>query len=508
MRGKNTTGRIGAFIAFNSGHVEACAANVLLRSGCGGAGFVYENSGTVKSSVTFKSIRGKNSNGFYKKNSGTVSACGYLADPGKRTEDKNGNVHFHLGNPECFIANDTAEQEIADRLGLTKAWKRPANNYNFLLVPDIQENMVDLLTAGREIRKIGNADEWKAFVQAVNSGDRAAARADWQLTDSIDLHGEEIEPIGLSESHPFSGSLDGNGKTIKNFRINCDGREYCGVFGYTKDAIVANLTLDYIMKGKNGITTGGMVGCASGGLFENCHVYIGMTPCFCSGGFAGKNSATVKNCYVCGKVSYPVPLFPFLATGAAVVVIMATITSVMLVRKLRGDVGYTPEVIDPNQVPVTTDKTQTKDDPLPSGSNRISMELNQEIYIKHSTMVGAMNYVNPPRSTQDVVIRICISDAQLIKTGYDPVACGVRTAEEVASTDYDPAKAYTTLYQSGRVKIGYQLDNCKLSALPNGEFLRAGDYEMIVAVDAYDPVTFEKSIVNAQAAATVHILDQ
>lgn len=38
-------------------------------------------------------------------------------------------------------------------------------------------------------------------------------------------------------------------------------------------------------------------------------------------------------------------------------------------------------------------------------------------------------------------------------------------------------------------------------------YLPIGDYEMIVAIDAYDPETNEKSVVNAQAPITVHIVN-
>lgn len=38
--------------------------------------------------------------------------------------------------------------------------------------------------------------------------------------------------------------------------------------------------------------------------------------------------------------------------------------------------------------------------------------------------------------------------------------------------------------------------------------LRVGDYEMVIMIDAYDPKTNEKAIVNAQAMTTIHIVDR
>ena len=62
------------------------------------------------------------------------------------------------------------------------------------------------------------------------------------------------------------------------------------------------------------------------------------------------------------------------------------------------------------------------------------------------------------------------------------------------------------LYRSQRLQIGYKLSYCKLSALPNGETLKVGNYEMVMMIDAYDPKTNEKSIVNAQAMTTIHVV--
>ena len=131
----------------------------------------------------------------------------------------------------------------------------------------------------------------------------------------------------------------------------------------------------------------------------------------------------------------------------------------------------------------------------------------REISISYQSKVGRMDYINPKRATQDVVVSLVVSDAELTAKGYDLVATGVRTQEELNAADYDPAKAYTKLYQSDRLQIGYKLEACKITSLPNGEHLPVGDYEMLLIIDAYDPETFEKAAVNAQAPVTVHIVD-
>ena len=66
----------------------------------------------------------------------------------------------------------------------------------------------------------------------------------------------------------------------------------------------------------------------------------------------------------------------------------------------------------------------------------------------------------------------------------------------------------TTFYQSGRVQIGYQLENCKITALPGGDKLPVGEYKAVMVIEPYDPKTNEKSIVNAQAEITLRILNR
>ena len=117
------------------------------------------------------------------------------------------------------------------------------------------------------------------------------------------MKGAPLKPMGDSESYPFSGKLDGNGKTISNFTIDCRRAECGGFFGYTKNAEVANLALDYILKGNGGAAVVGMAGCISGGSFANCFVRLSMSPGVCSGGFCGKNSGVIINCCVGGRIA-------------------------------------------------------------------------------------------------------------------------------------------------------------------------------------------------------------
>lgn len=499
------TGRAGSFIAVNSGTIEGCVADVRFSSGNGGSGFVYENNANIASSVSLRCIKGKQAKGFYVRNGGSITASGYIANPKNSKTDEHGRKTYSFGNPECYISGDTPSEEIIQRLGLNRVWQDSGIKSDGF-TPDIESNKCELPLNSDSVIRIETAEDLHNMIESVNAGDKHAAKGHYFLVNDINMKGARLEPIGISESYPFSGKFDGNGKTISNFTIDCRGLEYGGFFGYTKDADVANLSLDYILKGNGGVTVGGMVGRISGGSFVNCQVRLSMSPGMCTGGFCGKNSGTIRNCYVGGKLAPPVPVLPWLIPSAAVLLVIITVGAVMLVNKITGNVPFNPEIIDPNQVPVK--KPTGNIDPPPAGSDRISLELNHEVTVSAKTMVGQMDYVNPHRSTQDVVIKLCISDAELKKAGYDLVACKVRTEAEINAEGYDPEKSFTVLYQSQRLQIGYKLSYCKLSALPNGETLKVGDYEMIMMIDAYNPETNEKAIVNAQAATTIHIVDQ
>ncbi len=65
--------------------------------------------------------------------------------------------------------------------------------------------------------------------------------AHYRLENNITLT-KNFEPIG-NNSTPFTGSLDGNNKTITNLNINSDN-QYVGLFGYVKNGTIKDLTIE------------------------------------------------------------------------------------------------------------------------------------------------------------------------------------------------------------------------------------------------------------------------
>lgn len=478
--------RIGSFVAVNTGKVIGCSANIHFKAKYNGAGFVFDNDGQIRNSVSAKAIRGKEKlGGFFYTNNGQIENCGFI---GAARGGKGQGSAFR--DEQLRIDPETKHEQIYSDLKLDTVWKnaRPDS-----LEPDIQANLVR--REENDYIEISSAQQLLDLIEAVNDGDRKAAQGRYILTQDLNLKGKKIDPLAVSETNPFTGTFNGNGRKITNFTINAKDREYAGFFGCTRDAHVVNLVLDYILKGTNGGVAGGMVGSCVKSHFENCAVYLSAAPSRCCGGFVGKNSGTIINCYVCGKIAFPVIWWPLLLAPLAVVLVLSW--------KSGGNEEYVPEIIDPNQAPVVGDNHVP---PPAAGTSRISFELNQEVYISAETQVGEMGYVNPARATMDAVVHICISDSELVKAGYDLAAAGVRSAEEQAAAGYDPDSSFTELYRSGRVQIGYAVDNCKLSALPNGAKLGVGEYEMTVMIDGYDPDTNEKAIINTQVPITVFIV--
>ncbi len=160
--------------------------------------------------------------------------------------------------------------------------------------------------------KIATAEELWDFAKLVNGGETDAnTRA--ELTDDIDLSeicGENIggqsvswTPIGNSSSNPYSGTFDGNGKTISGLYINSSSDNYQGLFGYVgSSGKVQNLSVSGSVSG--GMYVGGVVGYNNSGTVENCHNIGEISGSYYVGGVVGyNNSGSVENCYNTGAVN-------------------------------------------------------------------------------------------------------------------------------------------------------------------------------------------------------------
>lgn len=122
--------------------------------------------------------------------------------------------------------------------------------------------------------QIGTAAGLKWFRDKVNNATKIEdTQICVELTEDIDLSGEEWSPIGIGQgvywgSLSYSGTFDGKGHTIKNLSIDNSSANFVGLFGYVLGGTIRNLTVSGSVKGSG--HTGGIAGGADGGTFENC----------------------------------------------------------------------------------------------------------------------------------------------------------------------------------------------------------------------------------------------
>ena len=165
--------------------------------------------------------------------------------------------------------------------------------------------------------KVGNpyiittAEELKWFRDEVNRGRNNICAKIADNVDVIDMstvcHVEDKsqnleekswEPIGNTSNNSYEGTFDGNYKTITNLYINAN-QKYMGLFGYTGESTIKNLTFEYANVTNTGVFTGILVGYANTSTLQNikisntCQMKGGEDN---TGGIAGKLDGNAYNC--------------------------------------------------------------------------------------------------------------------------------------------------------------------------------------------------------------------
>ena len=107
----------------------------------------------------------------------------------------------------------------------------------------------------KNIAKLVN-EEWKSDINIT-------------LTADIDLSGIDWTPIGKDDNKAYTGTFDGNGKTITGLTVTRSNR-YTGLFGFIKGT-VKNVVLTEVNI-TSGTFVGGVAGWSFGGNIENCSV--------------------------------------------------------------------------------------------------------------------------------------------------------------------------------------------------------------------------------------------
>ena len=158
---------------------------------------------------------------------------------------------------------------------------------------------------------ITTAEELKWFRDEVNRGRNNICAKISDEVDVIDMstvcHVEDKsqnleekswEPIGNTSNNSYEGTFDGNYKTISNLYINAN-QEYSGLFGYTGENTIKNLTFEYANVTNTGVFTGILVGYANTSTLQNikisntCQMKGGEDY---TGGIAGRLDGNAYNC--------------------------------------------------------------------------------------------------------------------------------------------------------------------------------------------------------------------
>jgi len=141
-----------------------------------------------------------------------------------------------------------------------------------------------------------------------------AQPGDWnkhfKLMADIDLsgyRGTDFNRIGTPEDGPFTGSFDGNYKTIANLQWSSEWTRYVGLFGFIEgeQARVMNVTLMApSVATKIGQYAAALAGFLRNGTITNCHVRRGtVSGDSCVGALVGKKEGgTIMDCTACATV--------------------------------------------------------------------------------------------------------------------------------------------------------------------------------------------------------------
>ena len=282
-------------------------------------------------------------------------ACGNNSNNNNNNENNNGGENPLVQYTVTFKVDDTIflVKKVASGSLVEKPETDPSKeNLNFVgwydgeTEWDFEENIVtkDLTLTAKFLgdydkdnyKIIATKEQLIAYVSNVENYTVNA-----RLYSDINLGGMEWTPIANDVKYDSSGNLDeyfdtysaifdGNGHTIKNYKISSyvelDDLEiaYAGFFGFTNKATISNLNLsDFIIditindceKIEEGFCVGGLIGANSQSNVFNCSVNgsinlevsnncTELDGC-CVGGFIGlAESSTMSNCYSMVNINF------------------------------------------------------------------------------------------------------------------------------------------------------------------------------------------------------------
>ena len=147
---------------------------------------------------------------------------------------------------------------------------------------------------------VNNEKGLKNLAELVNNG---ATDINITLNTDLNLTNMEWTPIG-TESRPYTGTFDGNNKTIRGLEINQSGTDNVGLIGCIgSDGTVKNVKLENVNITGDGYFVGGVAG-TNYGTIENCSVDGTLTNNrHYLGGVVGNNYGSIIGCSSSGTIT-------------------------------------------------------------------------------------------------------------------------------------------------------------------------------------------------------------
>ena len=185
--------------------------------------------------------------------------------------DKGGDTYTALVAPQS-VATGTAFITCAFNNGKTFAYRmqkaaewKAGEEYTYTVSLAAAEDPGYTVSEDGKTYNVTSADGLLAWNEAVQKD----MTLNCTLADNIDLTGKDWTPIGTSFGNSYTGTFDGNGKTITGLTVTGSDR-YTGLFGFIKGT-VKNVVLTEINI-TSGTFVGGVAGWSFGGNIENCSV--------------------------------------------------------------------------------------------------------------------------------------------------------------------------------------------------------------------------------------------
>ena len=185
--------------------------------------------------------------------------------------DKGGDTYTALVAPQS-VATGTAFITCAFTNGKVFVYKmqkaaewKAGEEYTYTVSLAAAEDPGYTVSEDGKTYNVTSADGLLAWNEAVQKD----MTLNCTLADNIDLTGKDWTPIGTSFGNSYTGTFDGNGKTITGLTVTGSDR-YTGLFGFIKGT-VKNVVLTEINI-TSGTFVGGVAGWSFGGNIENCSV--------------------------------------------------------------------------------------------------------------------------------------------------------------------------------------------------------------------------------------------